>query len=198
MVSTAEEYAPADADGSDARGDRGASAARAGSAIGDATDHASAGTGSAGTALGTLLRLARRQEVAFAAVGVANTLLGMVMTVAFETVLGRSWPPAVAVALAYAVCIVFAFVAHRRLVFRVRGQLVRDFARFVLVNSGGLVLNMAGVQLTVGVLGLPETPATLAVMGLVAVGSYFGHRHFSFRRAHGPADAIAEAPGTGR
>lgn len=157
-----------------------------------------AGTGRAGTAIEALLRLARRQEVAFAAVGVANTLLGMVMTVFFEAVLGRSWPPAVAVALAYAVCIVFAFVAHRRLVFRVRGQLVRDFVRFVLVNSGGLVLNMAGVQLAVGVLRLPETPATLAVMGLVAVGSYFGHRHFSFRRAHGPADAVAGAPAPDR
>ncbi|WP_308163377.1 GtrA family protein [Nocardia alni] len=132
---------------------------------------------------GVLLRIIRRQEVAFAAVGVANTLLGMVMTVFFETVLGRSWPPAIAVALAYAVCIVFAFVAHRRLVFRVRGQVMRDFARFVLVNSGGLVLNMAGVQVAVDVLRLPERPATVVAMGLVAVASYFGHRHFSFRRS---------------
>ncbi|WP_308166917.1 GtrA family protein [Nocardia albiluteola] len=147
---------------------------------------------------GALLRLVRRQEVAFAAVGVANTLLGMVMTVVFETLLGRSWPPAVAVALAYAVCIVFAFVAHRRLVFRVRGHVVRDFVRFVLVNSGGLALNMAGVQLTVGVLRLPETPATLVVMGLVAVGSYFGHRHFSFRRTPVAADTVSGLPAADR
>jgi putative flippase GtrA len=147
---------------------------------------------------GMLLRLARRQEVAFAAVGAANTLLGMVMTVVFETLLGRSWPPAIAVALAYAVCIVFAFVAHRRLVFRVRGHVVRDFVRFVLVNSGGLVLNMAGVQLAVGVLRLPETPATLVVMGLVAVGSYVGHRHFSFRRAPAAADAVSGPSPAGR
>lgn len=149
-----------------------------------------------------LRRVVRRQEVAFAAVGVANTLLGMVMTVFWEAVLGRSWPPAVAVALAYAVSIVFAFVAHRRLVFRVRGHVVRDFVRFVLVNSGGLVLNMAGVQLAVGVLRLPETPATVFVMGLVAVAGYFGHRHFSFRRsvavAGGSADAVTEAVETDR
>ncbi len=143
---------------------------------------------------GALVRMLRRQEVAFAAVGAANTLLGMVLTVFFETVLGRSWPPAVSVALAYAVCIVFAFVAHRRLVFRVRGQVVRDFVRFVLVNSGGLVLNMAGVQVAVDVLRLPERPATVVAMGLVAVASYFGHRHFSFRRSPVPSESHDAAP----
>ncbi|WP_324192634.1 GtrA family protein [Nocardia transvalensis] len=134
---------------------------------------------------GLLLRLIRRQEIAFAAVGAVNTLLGMALTVFWLKVLGDAWPPAMAVVLAYCVSIVFAFVAHRTLVFRVRGHVVRDFARFVIVNSGGLLLNMAGVQIAVGVLQLPETPATVGVMGLVAVASFFGHRHFSFRRAGG-------------
>ncbi len=136
---------------------------------------------------GLLLRVIRRQEIAFAAVGAANTLLGMVATIAWLKVLPDSWPPAMAVALAYCISIVFAFFAHRNLVFRVRGHLLGDFLRFVVVNSGGLLLNMAGVQLAVGVLGLPETPATVVVMGLVAVGTYFGHRHISFRRAAEPA-----------
>ncbi|WP_280384993.1 GtrA family protein [Nocardia wallacei] len=138
---------------------------------------------------GLLLRLLRRQEIAFAAVGGCNTLLGMVLTVMWLKILPDGWPPAAAVALAYCISIVFAFVAHRTLVFRVRGHVLRDFVRFVLVNSGGLLLNMAGVQLAVGALRLPETPATVAVMGLVAVASFFGHRHFSFRRA--PRGAVA-------
>ncbi|WP_232535380.1 GtrA family protein [Nocardia terpenica] len=134
---------------------------------------------------GPLLRLIRRREVAFAAVGGANTLLGMVLTVLWLKVLPESWPPALAVVLAYCVSIVFAFVAHRTLVFRVRGHLLRDFTRFVLVNSGGLLLNATGVQLTVATLHLPKTPATIAVMALVAIATYFGHRHFSFRRTAG-------------
>jgi putative flippase GtrA len=138
---------------------------------------------------GLLLRLIRRQEIAFAAVGAANTLLGMVLTVMWLKVLPGGWPPAVAVALAYAISIVFAFFAHRTLVFRVRGHLIADFLRFVAVNSGGLILNMAGVQVAVGVFDLPETPATVVVMGAVAVLSFFGHRHISFRRAARPADS---------
>jgi putative flippase GtrA len=126
--------------------------------------------------------LLRRQEIAFAAVGAGNTLLGMALTVFWLTVL-PSWPPAVAVVLAYCLSIVVAFVAHRTLVFRVRGHLWRDFARFVVVNSGGLLLNTIGIQLAVGTLRLPRTPATIAVMAVVAIASYFGHRYFSFRRA---------------
>ncbi|MCM6778314.1 GtrA family protein [Nocardia sp. CDC159] len=139
---------------------------------------------------GPLLRLLRRQEIAFAVVGVGNTALGMVLTVLWLKVLGPGWPPAAAVVLAYCVSIVFAFLAHRTLVFRVRGHVLRDFVRFVLVNSGGLLLNAAGVQLAVGVWRLPETPATVVVMGLVAVVSFFGHRHFSFRRA--PRTPVSE------
>lgn len=140
---------------------------------------------------GLLLRLLRRQEIVFAAVGVVNTLLGMLLTVAWLALLPSGWPPAVAVALAYSISIVFAFFAHRTLVFRVRGRLLGDFVRFVAVNSGGLVLNMVGVQLAVGVLDLPRTPATVVVMGMVAVLSFFGHRYISFRRPEAAVDRTA-------
>ncbi|RMI29982.1 GtrA family protein [Nocardia stercoris] len=107
----------------------------------------------------------------------------MALTVMWLYLLPGSWPSAVSVALAYCLSLGVAFVAHRTLVFRVRGHVLRDFVRFVAVNSGGLVLNMAGLQLAVDVLGCPKIPATVVVMGLVAVGSFFGHRYYSFRRS---------------
>ncbi|WP_245746383.1 GtrA family protein [Nocardia altamirensis] len=131
---------------------------------------------------GPLLRLVRRQEVAFAGVGAFNTAMGIGMTVVWLAVLGDNVPPSVAVAAAYAVSIVVAFVLHRTLVFRVRGHLIRDFLRFVAVNSGGLLLNMLLLELAVSVWHFPDKPAAVVVMGLVAVASYFGHRHISFRR----------------
>ncbi|WP_238815862.1 GtrA family protein [Nocardia brasiliensis] len=131
---------------------------------------------------GPLLRLVRRQELAFAVVGGFNTVLGIGMTVVWLAVLGDSVPPSVAVAAAYAVSIAVAFVLHRTLVFRVRGHVLRDFLRFVAVNSGGLLLNMVLLELAVSVWHFPDKPAAVVVMGLVAVASYFGHRHISFRR----------------
>ncbi|MEU1546391.1 GtrA family protein [Nocardia sp. NPDC005745] len=146
-----------------------------------------------GPAVGLLLRLVRRQEVAFAMVGACNTLLGIGLTVAWLAVLGDAWPPAVAVVLAYAVGIVVAFVLHRTLVFRVRGRLLRDFAGFVVVNSGGLLMNTVLLSLAVSVLHLPRIPSAVVVMGLVAVASFFGHRYISFRR--GPEAGAASGAG---
>ncbi|WP_084497102.1 GtrA family protein [Nocardia amamiensis] len=135
-----------------------------------------------GPPAGLLLRVVRRQEFAFALVGVCNTLLGIALTVAWLAVLGDAWPPAVSVMLAYGMGIVVAFVLHRTLVFRVRGRVLRDFAGFVVVNSGGLLMNTVLLSLAVEVLHLPRIPSAVVVMGLVAVASFFGHRYISFRR----------------
>ncbi|WP_280235223.1 GtrA family protein [Nocardia cyriacigeorgica] len=134
---------------------------------------------------GPLLRIVRRQELAFAVVGGFNTLLGIVLTLAWLAVLGDGVPPSVAVVAAYGISVVVAFVLHRTLVFRVRGHLLRDFVAFVAVNSGGLLMNVVLLELAVTVLGFPEAPAAIVVMGFVAVVSFFGHRHISFRRRVG-------------
>lgn len=137
----------------------------------------------AGGRIDLIRRALRRQEIGYALVGGFNTVLGMALTVAWLTLLpDTGWAPSAAVALAYAVSVVVAFVLHRRLVFRVRGRVLRDFLGFLAVNSGGLVLNMALLSVAVTLLGLPEVPATVVVMGLVAVAGFFGHRHISFRR----------------
>lgn len=135
---------------------------------------------------GPLLRLVRRQEVAFALVGGFNTVMGMVLTIMWLSILGdmvsKDVAAALSVALAYAVGMVIAFVMHRTLVFRVRGHIVRDFIAFVGVNLVGMVLNMILLQLAVSLLHVPAKPAAVVVMGLVAVVTFFGHRHISFRR----------------
>ncbi|MBL1078071.1 GtrA family protein [Nocardia sp. 2] len=110
----------------------------------------------------------------------------MVLTVlwlsVFEGHVGKSVAAALSPALAYAISIPVAFVLHRTLVFRVRGHVLRDFLAFVGVNSGGLLLNTILLQIAVSLLHAPPKPAAVVVMGLVAVMSFFGHRHISFRR----------------
>lgn len=134
---------------------------------------------------GLLLRAVRRQEVGFALIGAFNTVFGMALTVFWLWLLPDSWPTAVSVVLAYAIGVVTAFVLHRTLVFRVRGRVLRDFLGFVAVNSGGLLLNVVLLSLAVDVAGLPAIPSAVVVMAVVAVASFFGHRHISFRRAAG-------------
>jgi putative flippase GtrA len=130
---------------------------------------------------GLLMRVLRTQSVAFTLVGAINTLVGFLLFVVWISILGDHLYY-VAVALAYSISVVIAFVLHRTLVFRVRGRVMRDFVGFVFVNSGGLVLNLIGMALAVGVLRFAPVPSQAVVLGLVAVASYFGHRHISFQR----------------
>ncbi|MGB9306123.1 MAG: GtrA family protein, partial [Mycobacterium sp.] len=78
--------------------------------------------------------------------------------------------------------VLFAFVMHRRLVFRVRGHVVRDLMRFESVYLTTFGLN--AVALTVLVeLGLHRIPAQAIVFLPILLMNYFGHRYFSFRRS---------------
>ncbi len=85
-----------------------------------------------------LIRLVQDQRAAFLVVGVINTLAAFGIFVAcsesaghfvdhrFGTVAGSL----VTVAISHVLTVLFAFVMHRRFVFRVRGNVLRDLLRF--------------------------------------------------------------------
>lgn len=135
-----------------------------------------------GNGPGVLLRLVRRREIAFAMVGVVNTAMGIGLTVAWLALLGDAVPPSVGVVAAYVTGIGVAFVLHRRLVFRVRGRVLRDFLGFAAVNCGGLVANALLLEVAVSLFGFPRALSAVVVMGAVAAGTFFGHQYISFRR----------------
>lgn len=131
---------------------------------------------------GPLLRIVKHQPIAFAIVGVANTVIGYLLFVVWMLILDNEKLYQVALIGAYSVSVLIAFVLHRTLVFRVRGQVARDLAAFVVVNSGGLALNLILATIAVSVFQAPPLPAQAVVMLIVAGVSFFGHRYFSFRR----------------
>jgi putative flippase GtrA len=143
---------------------------------------------------GPLIRLIRDQRVAFLIVGAINTAVGFAMFVAcsvtvghfvdrrFGTVAGSL----VTISLSHVLSVLFAFVMHRRLVFRVRGHVLRDLLRFESVYLTTFGIN--AVSLTVLVeLGVHRIPAQAIVFVPILLLNYLGHRYFSFRRSAGDA-----------
>ena len=134
-----------------------------------------------------LLRVVRDQRVAFLIVGGINTVVGLALFIVFQSTLGDQVGYLGSLVLAYAVALAVAFSLHRRFVFRVRGHILRDYTRFVLVNLGAFgsnaVLLLAFAELT----PLPVIPAQVLALSLTLVLSFFGHRLFTFRR---PAEAV--------
>jgi putative flippase GtrA len=133
---------------------------------------------------GWLLRVIHDQRVAFLLVGSLNTLIGFAWFVFFHFTVGARTGYMVTLLCAHVAAVLCAFVLHRRLVFKVRGHVLLDLARFEVVNLTALGINAALLPIAVELLGLPVLPAQMLVTGATVVMSYFAHRGFSFHRRH--------------
>jgi putative flippase GtrA len=139
---------------------------------------------------GPLMRLFRDQRVAFLAVGGINTVVGFGIFVACSVTIGHAVDhrfgkvagALVTVGISHVLSVLFAFVMHRRFVFRVRGHVLRDLARFESVYLTALAINAVALPVLVE-LGMSRIPAQAIIIASTTFLSYFGHRHFSFRRA---------------
>jgi putative flippase GtrA len=133
---------------------------------------------------GPLFRLIRDQRVAFLLVGGANTAIGAVWFVFFLWLFPKGTAGYLGALLcAHVAAVLCAFVLYRRFVFRVRGHVLRDLARFELVNLSVLGFNFATLPVLVEVLGWPVLPSQFAIAGVTVVYSWFAHHGFSFRRS---------------
>jgi putative flippase GtrA len=148
---------------------------------------------------GPLIRLVHDQRVAFLVIGVINTVVGFAIFIAAsETVgqlvdhrFGKIAGSLVTLGITHVLAVLFAFVMHRRFVFRVRGHVLRDLVRFWSVYLTAAGINFVALPVLVE-LGLDRIPAQVIIVASTTLLSYFGHRHFSFRR--GAANTQDEAP----
>ncbi|WP_022884943.1 GtrA family protein [Glaciibacter superstes] len=143
---------------------------------------------------GILLRLIRDQRIAFLLVGAANTGVGFLLFIAFDLTIGTWLDAAVnpvvgslaVLACAHVLGVLFAFVMYRAFVFKVRGHVLRDLARFESVYLVSIIINAIILPILVS-FGWNRILAQFSILIVTTLISYFGHRSFSFRRT--PAES---------
>jgi putative flippase GtrA len=136
---------------------------------------------------GALSRFVSDQRTAFLIVGGINTLVGLGCFAIAHLLWGDAIGYMGSLVVAYAVAILCAFVLHRRFVFRVQGHVLKDLARFTVVNLSVLGINAVLLPLLVEVFRLPVLPAQVIATFVSVCLSFFAHRSFSFRRSGAPA-----------
>jgi putative flippase GtrA len=150
---------------------------------------------------GPLFRIFHDQRVAFLVVGAINTVVAFAIFIAAsESVghlvdhrFGKIAGSLVTVGITHVLSVLFAFVMHRRFVFHVRGHVLGDLARFWSIYLTTGAINLVALPVLVE-LGLHRIPAQAIILASTTLLSYFGHRHFSFRR--GAADTQDETSST--
>jgi len=120
--------------------------------------------------------------------GVANTAFGL----AIYPLLLWSVPAfhthyLVALALAQAISLCFAFTTYKIGVFRTRGNVAREFGAFSSFYLFNYAANWAALPLLVELAGVPPVLAQLGFTALLIVGSWFWHSRVTFRSAGGLA-----------
>lgn len=131
---------------------------------------------------GPLLAVVKNDKIAFVVVGGLNTLIGALWFIVFESTVGQVAGYMASLVLSHVAAVLCAFVLYRRLVFRVRGHVIRDLVRFEMVYLAALGVNAALLPLLVEVGGLTPIAAQMLIVSVTALMSYVGHKHFSFRR----------------
>ena len=130
---------------------------------------------------GWLLRVVRDQRVAFLAVGATNTAFGYLLFAMLLLLLGHRLY-LVALVCAYVISVLVAFVLYRHLVFKVRGHVLADLWRFVMVYLAAFAVNLVVLPLLVELAHLPVLVAQAMIVLVTSLMSWVGHKHYSFRR----------------
>lgn len=140
------------------------------------------------------------QAMRYLMVGAFNTGFGYGLFVVFNYVFRRMgvYGSELASLLSNIIAITVAFLGYKWFVFRTRGSYLREWLRCLSVYGGSMLFTLAALPplslLLRHRLGHPQTASNVAaaILAVVTVvASYFGHKHFSFRRNQPAADSAA-------
>ena len=135
-----------------------------------------------------------RRPLRFLVAGAANTAFGLAiypLLLWSSDSLHRHYLLALGIAQAVSLC--FAFTTYKLGVFRTRGNILREFGTFASFYLFNYAANWAALPLLVELAGLPPVIAQLGFTVLLIIGSWFWHNHVTFRRAQ-PGGATTTEP----
>lgn len=130
--------------------------------------------------------IARHAErpLRFAAAGVANTVFGLgIYPLLLWAVPAFHTHYLIALGIAQAVSLCFAYTTYKLGVFRTRGNLVREFGAFASFYLANYAANWIILPILVEIGGVPPVIAQLGFALVIIVTSWFWHSRVTFRTA---------------
>lgn len=129
-----------------------------------------------------MLTPAQYEVLAYLAVGGWNTVFGMGIYALAYWLFGKDVNYLVLAIPTNILAISNAFLCYKLFVFRTKGNWLREYFRCFLVYGGGTLLGMGLLWFFVHVFAINPVIANIAGTVLVVIGSFLGHKYFSFRK----------------
>lgn len=127
-------------------------------------------------------RLLGDERVRYLLVGGFNTAFGYAVFVIVQFFFGQWIGYFASLYSAHLIASIVAFTLHRRVVFRVSGNVIIDFLRFQSVYIVALAINTVMLPLLVEVFHWNVYLAQASIVFVTVVVTFAGHKYFSFRR----------------
>ena len=137
--------------------------------------------------------LRRREQLLYLVVGGWNTVFGYAVWAVMQLLLGGFLHYLVIVVLSWPIAVLNAYLGYRYIVFRSHGSVLRELPRFSTVYFLTLLVNLALLPIALQVLPLNIYVVQACFAVMVVIGSYLGHKYYSFRGGRHGADG--EMPG---
>lgn len=120
------------------------------------------------------------QKIAYLLVGGWNTLFGYAIFVLLYSLLHQMLHYTLILVISYIFCITNAFMSYKFIVFKTKGNLLREYLRFYIVYGASFIVNIALMLIIVEFLKIRPIPAQSVILFFMTIVSYLGHKHYSF------------------
>ena len=127
-----------------------------------------------------LNKLQTDRRISYIAVGGINTIVGYLCGLGLYYSLSPRFHIVVISILANISGISFSFLTYKLLVFKTKGNWLREYLRCYIVYGGSALVGTAGIWLLADFLHVAFWLAQGVIIVLIAVCSYVAHSRFSF------------------
>jgi len=128
-----------------------------------------------------LFSAAQIRFIRYLLVGAWNTAFGMAVYAGLYCIFGGRVNYLVLAIPANVLAITNAYICYKLLVFRTRGNILREYFRCYVVYGGMMLAGGAGLYVLVDWFGTPPIAANCACTVVLTIVSYLSHRNFSFK-----------------
>jgi len=122
-----------------------------------------------------------KQKIAFLIVGAWNTLFGYLSFMTLFFLLSHFAHYMVILIISSVINISQNYLSYKHLVFKTKGDHIREYIRFNMVNAISLSINFILLPILVEFMHIYPLIAQAPITIIIAIISYYGHKHFSFK-----------------
>ncbi len=121
-----------------------------------------------------------REQWRYLIIGIWNTLFGYLLYTFFYYCFHKIIHYVLLLIINYFFNILNNYICYKFLVFKTRGNYVREYCRFLMVYGASILINLVLLPLFVEIFKVHPLVAQAIVGTFIVFITYFGHKKFSF------------------